>query len=264
MTEGDRSSSPAAPAGERPRGITRQVLVTGASGGLGRAIAIAFAREGAHVWVGFASRAEAAAETCRAARDAGGTATPLGFDVTDGGAVTAAIERAASERGAIDVLVHAAGVVRNSLFALSGPEDWDDPLRVSLGGALRVSRAVVRSMLAARRGAIILIGSVAGLRASPGQAAYSAAKGGLVALTRTLAAELAPRGVRVNMVVPGLIAAGMASRLDRRAVDAHLARIPLGRLGTADELAATVVFLASDAASYVIGQAIVVDGGLSL
>jgi len=238
----------------------KQVLVTGASGGIGRAIAIAFAAEQAHVWVGFATKSDAADETCRAAREAGGRATPLQFDVTDTNAITTAI----AMTGTLDVLVNAAGVMRNNLFALSERDDWETPLRVNLSGALDVTRAVLRPMLAARRGAIIHIGSVAGLRASPGQVGYSASKGGLVALTRTLAAELAPRGIRVNCVVPGLIATGMASRLDRRSVGALVEHIPLGRMGTGDEVANLVVFLASDAASYVIGQAIVVDGGLSL
>jgi 3-oxoacyl-[acyl-carrier protein] reductase len=240
------------------------VLVTGASRGIGRAIAIAFGREAAHVWVGFAARADAADDTVAAVRAAGGSAGALRFDVTETAAVEAAVATAVAERGRIDVLVNAAAVMRNHLFALSDPEDWDEPLRVNLGGALRVTRAVVRPMLAARRGAIVHIGSVAGMRASPGQAGYSASKGGLVALTKTLAAELAPRGIRVNAVVPGLCSTGMGQRLDRRAVDAHVARIPLGRTGTGDEIAEVVVFLASDAASYVIGQAIVVDGGLSL
>ena len=127
-----------------------------------------------------------------------------------------------------------------------------------------MTRAVVRPMLAARRGAIVYVGSVAGMRASPGQAGYSASKAGIIAITSTLAAELAPRQIRVNAVVPGLCSTGMGLRLDRRAVEAHVARIPLGRTGTSDEIAEVVLFLASDAASYVIGQAIVVDGGLSL
>src|SRR6185436_9728533 len=131
-----------------------------------------------------------------------------------------------------------AGVARDALFALSSPEDWDEPLRVNLGGALRVTRAVVRPMLAAGHGAIVHVGSIAGVRASPGQAGYAAAKGGLLALSRTLAAELAPRGIRVNAVVPGLCAAGMALRLDRRVIEDRLAHIPAGRLGTGAEIAA--------------------------
>jgi 3-oxoacyl-[acyl-carrier protein] reductase len=241
-----------------------RVLVTGASRGLGRAIALAFGAEGAHVWIGHAVRGGDADAAARAIRDAGGSAAPLGFDVTDAAAVEAAVAAAVAERGGIDVLVHAAGVVRDSLFALSEAGDWDEPVRVNLGGALRVTRAVVRPMLAAGKGAIVHVASIAGLRASPGQVGYAASKGGLVAATHTLAAELAPRGIRVNAIVPGLCAAGMVQRLDRRLVADRVARIPLGRLGTADEIARVALFLASDAASYVVGQAIVVDGGLSL
>ncbi|HSR95454.1 MAG TPA: SDR family oxidoreductase [Kofleriaceae bacterium] len=238
-------------------------LVTGASRGLGRAIAQQLAGEGARVYAGFVRREDAAAETARGAPPGDGSITPLGFDVTDAGACEAAVARIVGSAGRLDLVVHAAGLVRDSLFALSSPEDWDEPLRVNLGGALRVARATVRAMLAGG-GAIVFIGSVAGLRASPGQAGYAASKGGIAALTTTLAAELAPRGIRVNAVVPGLIAAGMAARLDRRIVDKQLARVPLGRLGQASEVAACALFLASPAASYVIGQSLVVDGGLSL
>jgi len=259
----DRDIPAARAAGVVVRFADTTVLVTGASRGLGRAIAVAFGAEGAHVWIGYATRATDADETVRAVHEAGGTATPLPFDVTDGAAVDAAVARAIAERGRIDVMVHAAGILRDNLFALSATEDWEEPLRVNLGGALRISRAVVRPMMAAGKGAIIHVGSVSGLRASPGQAGYSASKGGLFALTRTLGAELAPRGIRVNAVAPGLMAVGMAQRMNRRAVDGYLARIPLARAGRADELAAVVLFLASEAASYIVGQTIVVDGGLS-
>jgi len=238
-------------------------LVTGGSRGLGRAIAQQLAGEGARVYAGFLRRADAADETVRGAPD-GGSIAPLPFDVTDATACEGAVGRIVGEAGRLDVVVHAAGLVRDSLFALSSPEDWDEPVRVNLGGALRVARAAVRAMLTAGGGAIVFVGSVAGLRASPGQAGYAASKGGIAALTSTLAAELAPRGIRVNAVVPGLIAAGMAARLDRRVVDRQLARIPVGRLGRAAEVAACALFLASPAASYVIGQSLVVDGGLSI
>jgi len=247
------------------RFVGRTALVTGGSRGLGRAIAHQLSGEGARVYAGFLRRADAAEDTARGApADAGGSVTPLAFDVTDAAACDAAVGRIVADTGRVDLVVHAAGVVRDSLFALSAPDDWDEPLRVNLGGALRVARAAVRPMLAAGGGAIVLVGSVAGLRASPGQAGYAASKGGILALTSTLAAELAPRGIRVNAVVPGLIAAGMAARLDRRIVDKQLARIPLARLGQATEVAACVAFLGSSAASYVIGQALVVDGGLSI
>jgi 3-oxoacyl-[acyl-carrier protein] reductase len=232
----------------------RSALVTGGSRGLGRVIAAALAAEGAHVHAGYLHHPDRAQTP---------NVVPIQLDVTDAAACEAAVARVVEARGGLDLVVHAAGVARDSLFAMSSPEDWDEPMRVNLGGALRVARAAVRPMLAAKRGAILFVGSIAGLRASPGQAGYAASKGGILAITSTLAAELAPRGIRVNAVVPGLIATGMAARLDHRIVEKQIARIPLARLGRAEEVAEVALFLLSDAASYVVGQAIVVDGGLS-
>jgi 3-oxoacyl-[acyl-carrier protein] reductase len=233
----------------------RTVLVTGGSRGLGRAIAEAFAAEGARVFVGYARRADAGAEVARAI---GGEAVQL--DVTDAASVTAAVARV----GAIDVLVNAAGVLRTAMFAMSEPADWEDPIAVNLAGALRITRAVVRPMLAAKRGAIVHVGSVAGVRAAVGQVGYAASKAGLDAMVKNLALELAPSGIRINAVVPGMCAAGMAQRLDRRHAEDRLARVPLGRAGAPREIADAVLFLASDAASYIVGQSLVVDGGLTL
>jgi 3-oxoacyl-[acyl-carrier protein] reductase len=236
----------------------RTVLVTGASRGLGRTLARAFADEGALVYVGCRQREADAQETL------GDRGRALVFDVRDRAAVDAAVKRILDERGRLDVVINNAAIARDEPFAMMQAESFDDVLAVNLGGAFHVCRAVARPMMAAKSGAIVNIASIAALHASPGQANYAASKGGLVALTRTLAAELAPRGVRVNAVVPGLLSTGMAARLDHRVLERRVAAIPVGRVGAPEEVARVVTFLASDEASYVVGQAIVVDGGLSL
>jgi 3-oxoacyl-[acyl-carrier protein] reductase len=240
------------------------VVVTGASRGLGRSLAVSFAREGAHVVLGYRSRERDAQAALADVEAAGGKGLLLPFDVSDSAATTAAFTRVKTELGRIDVLVNNAGVARDNHLPLLTDDDFDQVVDTNLRGAFVCTRAAAKTMLAAGRGAIVNVASVAGVRASPGQAAYSAAKGGLLALTRTLAAELGPRGIRVNAVVPGYLGTGMAARMDRKKLDERVTKTPLGRVGTADEVARAVLFLASDDASYIVGQALAVDGGLSL
>jgi len=242
----------------------RTVVVTGASRGLGRDIATAFGSEGAFVYVGFRSRQDEAERTCEAVVAAGGEAAPLGFDVTDRPAVDAAVGEVLAGRGQIDVWVNNAGIAADAPLLFLEPESFKRVLGVDLVGVFHGCQAACRPMLTRGSGAIVNIGSVSGHRASPGQASYAAAKGGLAAMTRTLAAELAPRGVRVNAVVPGLLDVGLASRLDHRIQERYRARIPLSRFGRGEEVAAVVLFAASDEASYLVGQCLVVDGGLTL
>lgn len=241
----------------------RTVLVTGASRGIGRAIAAAFGAEGAWVAVGCRTHVDEAESTLTAIRGTGGDGRVTRFDVRDRAEVDAAVATVAAERGAFDVVVNAAGIADDALFAVASPGSWGDVIRTDLDGVFHVCQAVLRPMLGRRRGAIVNVASIAALRASPGQAAYASAKAGVVALTRTLAAEVAGRNVRVNAVLPGLIATGIAARLSPEVARQKTERIPLGRFGEADEVARVVLFLASDDASYLIGQAIAVDGGLS-
>jgi 3-oxoacyl-[acyl-carrier protein] reductase len=240
------------------------VLVTGASRGLGRGIATAFGREGAFVWVGYRVQAAAAQETLAAVREAGGDGAAVALDVSDAARVDAAVDELLGQRPALDVVVNNAGVARDELFPVMQRESWRQVLATNLDGTFNVCRAVARPMMGRKRGAIVNVASVAGQRASVGQVNYAASKGGVLALTQSLAAELAPRGIRVNAVVPGLCAAGLVETLDRRVVEARKQHIPLRRLGTADEVARAVLFLASDDAAYIVGQALVVDGGLTL
>ena len=241
----------------------RSALVTGASRGLGRAIAVAFAAEGARVGIGYRSHGPEAEQTLAEVAAAGGTGLLLPFDVRDQAGVEGAL-RTFAGAGGFDVLVNNAGVVQDQLFALMEREAWDEVVATDLTGTYLCCRAAVPFLLAQRRGAIVNVASVAGLRASPGQANYAAAKGGVVALTATLAAELAPRGIRVNAVVPGLLATGMGARLDHRVARQRKGAIPLGRFGEGAEVAHAVLFLASDEASYIVGQSLAVDGGLAL
>jgi 3-oxoacyl-[acyl-carrier protein] reductase len=255
-------SSPESPGGTQGF-ADRVVLVTGASRGLGAGLALAFGQAGARVYLGYRQHERAAGEVASAIAEVGARATLLGFDVTDAPAVQGAVERLLEAEQRLDVLVNCAGVVRDGWVALQSGEDFRAPIDVSLLGTFHCCRAVLTSMLAQRRGAIVNVGSIAALRASPGQAGYSAAKAGLVALTRSLAAEVAAHGVRVNAVLPGLLSVGMAARLDRSVLAERQRQIPLGRFGTAQEVAELVLFLASERASYIVGQAIAIDGGLS-
>lgn len=242
----------------------KTVVITGASRGLGRALALAFAGEGAWVLAGYQRRAEDAAATVKMLRDAGGAGEAAAFDVTRPAEVQAALQKALELRGELHVLVNNAGRVRDVPFAMMTAEEWRGVLDTNLDGAFHCTRAALPALLKAKRAAVVNVASVAGLRASPGQTSYAASKGGLLALTRTLAAELAPRGIRVNALVPGLLDTGMAQHMDRRVVERYRAAMPSGRLGTGEEVARAALFLASDDASYVYGQALVVDGGLSL
>jgi 3-oxoacyl-[acyl-carrier protein] reductase len=242
----------------------RVAMVTGASRGLGRVIAVALARSGAYVVVGYRSRRDDAEATLQEMVGVGGRGETAVVDVCNREIVGEVVADVVSRHQAVHVLVNNAGITRDTLFATMSPQEWDEVLAVNLTGIFNCCRAVMRPMMVQRDGVIVNIASVAGLHASVGQANYAASKGGVLALTRTLASELAPRGIRVNAVVPGLLQTGMVARLDHQIVQEKKEMIPLGRLGKAEEIAEGVLFLASDAASYMTGQALVIDGGLTL
>ena len=240
------------------------VLVTGASGGLGKAIAKTFGEAGAFVYIGYCSKKEEATETLRDIESDGGQGSLLQLDVRDRSSVGHATEQIVSEKAGLDVLVNNAGMAHDNLLAMMSSEQWHNVLQVNLTGVFHCCQSVARLMMSRRKGSIVNVCSVAGLHASPGQVNYAASKGGVLAFTKTLAAEIASYGVRVNAVVPGLLSTGMAARLDHRVLEKKRKTIPLGRFGSGEEVARVVLFLASDAASYIIGQAIVVDGGLTV
>lgn len=240
------------------------VLVTGASRGLGSTIAKAFGAEGAFVGIGYHRFDKGAEQTLAEIRDIGGDATLVKADVSDAEAVDRVIKAFLVQCDGIDVLVNNAAIVDDKPFALMSANSWTAVLETNLSGVFNCSRAVVRSMMAKGKGAIVNIGSVAGLIASPGQTNYAASKAGIMALTRTLAVELAPKGIRVNTVVPGFLTEGMAQRMDRQLAKDRRSLIPLARFGNPEEVTRAVLFLASDDASYITGQHLIVDGGLSL
>ena len=240
----------------------RAAIVTGASRGIGRAIALRLASAGALVVAG--ARADHAEPVAREIEAAGGTALAVALDVTEPASITGLAQAALDRFGRIDVLVNNAGIVRDQLLLRMKAEEWDAVLATNLTAAFACCRAVLRPMLKRRAGRIVNVGSVVARTGNPGQANYAASKAGLEGFTRSLALEVASRGITANVVAPGMIATDMTAALDERARQALAARIPAGRLGTADEAAAAVCFLASDEASYITGQVLGVNGGMYL
>lgn len=238
-------------------------IVTGASRGIGRAIAVDLAKNGADVAL-FGRDATALAETQAAVRDARpDTRTSVQVvDVASEAAVNAAVAATISELGSVDIAVANAGQAIDGLILRFKSGDLDRLLDVNLKSAFYLSAAVAKPMLRARRGAIVMVSSVVGISGNPGQSAYSATKAGLLGLSRSLAKELGSRNVRVNAVAPGLIETAMTADLSDAARGHFLESIALGRPGTPEDVASVVTFLASDAARYVTGQTIVVDGGV--
>jgi len=235
-------------------------LVTGASGGLGGAIAKALRRQGARVALS-GTRREALEAL---AAELGGDAIVLPADLSDAQAVEALVPAAETAFGALDILVNNAGVTRDSLFMRMKDEDWDRVLAVNLTAAFRLARASLKGMMRRRHGRIINITSVVGVTGNPGQGNYAAAKAGLLGMSKSLAAEVASRNITVNCVAPGFIVSPMTDALNDKQRETILATVPMGRLGEGADVAAAVVYLASNEAAYITGQTLHVNGGMAM
>lgn len=237
-------------------------LVTGASQGLGVAMAAALGRSGAKVAC-VARSVDKLAATVQAIVDAGGVAEAFPCNVSDRESVEATVDAVQEKWGRLDIVVNNAGITKDTLLPTMSDEQWDDVINTNLRGTFLFCRAAARLMLRARYGRIINIASVSGLIGNPGQTNYSASKAGIIGLTRSLSRELAKRKVTINAVAPGFIESDMTKVLGDIVIEEAKKRIPIQRLGTADEVAAGVLFLASPAAAYITGQVLTIDGGLT-
>ena len=243
-------------------GDKRTILVTGGSRGIGRGICLAFARSGNHIYFNYSSAGEAAAQTEKLVAEAGGTATGIQVNVASEKEVIGFVARALDETGRVDVLVNNAGITRDGLIVRMKEADWEAVLNVNLKGAFLCTKAVTKPMMKQRYGRIINVSSVVGVSGNPGHANYVASKAGIIGLTKGVAKELASRGITANVVAPGYIETDMTADLPDKAKEAMVSQIPLDRAGTPEDIAAAVVFLASDQAAYITGQVIHVSGGM--
>ncbi len=240
----------------------RTIVVTGGSRGIGRAICTALAGPEAAVYFNYASNSRAAAETEAAIRECGGTAAGICADIASETAMTDFFQRILSETGRIDVLVNNAGMTRDGLLVRMKAADWDSVMDVNLKGAFLCAKLAAKTMIKQHSGRIINITSVVGVTGNSGQANYSASKAGMIGFTKAVAKELASRNITVNAVAPGYIETDMTEALSDKNKAAMLQQIPLGRFGNPQDVTAVVVFLASEAASYITGQVIHVSGGM--
>jgi len=242
----------------------RIALVTGGSRGIGAAICDELAAAGAVVAVNYARNADAAAAVCERIAAAGGTAHAVQGDIGTADGAAALVEHVESDIGPIAALVNNAGITRDDLIMRLSEESWREVIDTNLGGAFFTCRAVARPMMKRRAGAIVNMSSIVGVRGNAGQTNYAASKAGLLGLTKSLAKELGSRGIRVNAIAPGYIATELTDALPEAARDAILGATPLGRLGEPEDVARAVRFLVSDAAAFVTGDVLAVDGGLGI
>lgn len=240
----------------------KSVLVTGASRGIGRAIALYFAKNGAKVAVNYSGSEEKANEVVKEIKENGGIAFAIKADISSSEDVTNLVKTVVDEFGSLDVLVNNAGITRDNLLMRMKEEDWDAVINTNLKGVFLTTKAVTRQMMKQRKGRIINIASIVGVSGNAGQANYVAAKAGVIGLTKTAAKELSSRGITVNAIAPGFIETDMTGKLEEGIKSEMLRGIPLARFGQPEDIASAAAFLASDASSYITGQTLHVDGGM--
>jgi 3-oxoacyl-[acyl-carrier protein] reductase len=242
----------------------RVALVTGASRGIGRAVALKLASDGFRVAINYQNSASAAQEVLEQIRASGGTAMTARADVSGAEQVKELFEAVSREMGPVEVLVNNAGITRDNLLMRMSDEEWDSVVRTNLNSVFFCTRAAIRTMMKARFGRIVAMSSVSGLAGNAGQANYAAAKAGILGIIKSIAREAGSRGVTANVIAPGYVETDMTASLAESVREKALAQIPAGRYGLPEDIASVAAFLASDGASYINGQVIAVDGGMTM